>query len=91
VRVGFAAETSDLESEGVRKLQAKEADFIVANDVSRADIGFGSDDNEVIVFSCHREPLRIPRQSKRAVARDLVNLFVGALNERQAGTVVSHQ
>jgi phosphopantothenoylcysteine decarboxylase/phosphopantothenate--cysteine ligase len=89
IRVGFAAETRDLETEGQRKLQAKEAHFIVANDVSRSDIGFASEDNEVIVLTSQGQPVRIPRQSKRHVARKLLNLFVEALKEREAGPVTS--
>ena len=91
IRVGFAAETRDLETEGPRKLQAKGAHFIVANDVSRDDIGFASEENEVVVFCEEREPLRIPRQSKRRVARKLLNLFVEALKEREARPVTSNQ
>ena len=91
LRVGFAAETQDLETEGPRKLESKGAHFIVANDVSRSDIGFGSEENEVIVFSGNREPLRLPRQSKRQVARQLLDLFVEALREREAGLVTSDQ
>ena len=91
LRVGFAAETQDLETEGPRKLKSKGAHFIVANDVSRSDIGFGSEENEVIVFSGNREPLRLPRQSKRQVARRLFDLFVEALREREAGLVTSDQ
>lgn len=85
IRVGFAAETRDLETEGPRKLEAKTAHFIVANDVSRADIGFGSEENEVVVFARQGKPCRIPRQSKRNIARQLLDLFVEALNKREAG------
>lgn len=91
LRVGFAAETRDLETEGPRKLQVKGAHFMVANDVSRDDIGFGSEENEVVVFSREREPLRIPRQSKRLVARELLNLFAEALKEREAPSFTSSQ
>ena len=87
--VGFAAETGDLESEGTRKLQDKQADFIVANDVSRKDIGFGTDDNEVVVFRRERDPVRLPRQSKGLIAHRLLDLFAEALNEREAGFVSS--
>ena len=51
VLVGFAAETDNLDSNVRAKLERKGADFIVANDVSRADTGFESDDNEVHIFS----------------------------------------
>ena len=89
IRVGFAAETRDLEEEGQRKLAAKDAHFIVANDVSREDIGFGSDENEVVVFSRTQDPIRIARQDKRQVARHLFDLFLEALHARETGFVGS--
>jgi len=48
--VGFAAETESVEQYARDKMQRKQLDMIVANDVSRADIGFGSDDNAAVVF-----------------------------------------
>ncbi len=51
LRVGFAAESVLAAGEAARKLAAKGAHLLVANDISRADIGFGNDHNEVTVFS----------------------------------------
>ena len=51
----------------------------VANDVSRSDIGFGSDSNEVTVFRRHGEPVRFSRRPKAALAGDLLELFATAL------------
>ena len=51
VVVGFAAETHDLEAEARRKLQEKNLDFIVANDVTRQDAGFAVDTNQVTILS----------------------------------------
>ena len=82
-------ETGDLNAEGARKLETKRADFVVANDVSRDDIGFAADENEVVVFAPDRQPTRIPRQSKGLVAQKLLDLFVEALNRREAGFVSS--
>lgn len=48
--VGFAAETRDLESYARHKLDRKGLDMIVANDVSRAGLGFGSDDNAALLL-----------------------------------------
>jgi phosphopantothenoylcysteine decarboxylase/phosphopantothenate--cysteine ligase len=89
LRVGFAAETGDLEAEALRKLESKKVDFIVANDVSRQDIGFGVDENEVVVFGNPDGPVRIPRQDKRRVAARLLDLFAEVLKEREAGLVSS--
>ena len=48
--VGFAAETEELEANAQRKLAEKNCDLMVANDVSRADIGMDSDENELMIF-----------------------------------------
>ncbi len=77
VRVGFAAETADLEDSARRKLAAKRAHWIVANDVSRPDIGFEAPDNEVVVFGRGGSPLRFPKQSKEELAGRLLELFAG--------------
>ena len=69
--IGFAAESNDVKTYAKGKLEQKHLDAIVANDISRTDIGFNSDDNEVswidtdstIVFS---------KRSKAQLARDLV-------------------
>ena len=50
VLVGFAAETNDLATYAKRKLAKKNLDFIVANDVSASDAGFGTDNNRVQIF-----------------------------------------
>ena len=72
VRVGFAAETGDPTAEAARKCREKGLDFVVANDVSRADSGFGTDTNRVdFVFPDGRAE-RLPLMSKDAVARRIV-------------------
>lgn len=48
--IGFAAETNDLENYSIKKLNDKNCDWIVANDVSNKNIGFNSDFNEVSIF-----------------------------------------
>lgn len=49
--VGFAAETDDLVANAQRKLEEKDLDLIVANDVSNPEIGMGSDDNAVTILA----------------------------------------
>jgi len=49
ILVGFAAETHDVENYARGKLERKRCDMIVANDVSRSDIGFNSSENEVLL------------------------------------------
>lgn len=75
LRVGFAAETGIDAAEAERKLAAKGAHLLVANDVSRGDIGFGSDDNEVTVFRRGGEPVHLSRRPKGELARDLFDLI----------------
>ena len=69
--VGFAAETQDLLNYARSKLERKKLDLIVANDVSRSDIGFNSDENAVTLISAeHAETL--PQTSKRQLAVQLI-------------------
>ncbi|MBK1829213.1 phosphopantothenoylcysteine decarboxylase [Verrucomicrobiaceae bacterium R5-34] len=56
--IGFAAETENLEDNARGKLQRKGCDLVIANDVARQDIGFDSNDNEILlVYPEHTEPL----------------------------------
>jgi phosphopantothenoylcysteine decarboxylase / phosphopantothenate---cysteine ligase len=66
--IGFAAETQNLIEEARRKLQTKNCDMVVGNIVSRDDIGFGSDDNEVVLVLRTGESVPVPRAAKREVA-----------------------
>jgi len=73
--VGFAAETNDLEANAKKKLQTKHCDIIVANDVSGADSGMESDQNEVTIFFRNGETKKIVRATKKIIARELVKIF----------------
>jgi len=79
-RVGFAAETESLEKEARRKLTDKGAHLLVANDVSRSDIGFGADENEVVLFAADGSVERLPKGSKREVARRLIERIAHELH-----------
>ncbi|WCR29221.1 bifunctional phosphopantothenoylcysteine decarboxylase/phosphopantothenate--cysteine ligase CoaBC [Paenibacillus thiaminolyticus] len=76
--IGFAAETEQLEQYALDKLARKNLDYIVANDVSRTDAGFGSDRNEVHIYSKNGLVERIPLTAKREVARRLLEIAVQA-------------
>jgi phosphopantothenoylcysteine decarboxylase / phosphopantothenate---cysteine ligase len=80
--VGFAAETDQVETYARDKLQRKNMDMIVANDVSEPGAGFEGDTNIVTVFDKHGEVLRLPQLSKREVARQLIRLVGERLDER---------
>ena len=70
--VGFAAETENLLDNARSKLQRKGLDLVIANDVSDTEIGFGSDDNQVLLISA-LETLRPPRMNKAPLARLLID------------------
>jgi phosphopantothenoylcysteine decarboxylase/phosphopantothenate--cysteine ligase len=84
VRVGFAAETDDVEANAQAKLARKRVDFLVANDVSRSDIGFASEHNEVVVYRRDGAPVRLERAPKSAIARGLLDLFVPSLGQKHS-------
>ncbi len=72
--VGFAAETENLETNARIKLEKKGCDLVVANDVSRSDIGFDSHENEaLLVFSDRTEPFA--KAPKHDLAMYLVSLL----------------
>ena len=73
--VGFAAETHDLETNAQKKLQEKDCDMIVANDVSGTDCGMESDENAVTIFFRKGESQTISRASKKIIARELVKII----------------
>jgi len=72
--VGFAAETNDVVTYARGKLERKNLDMIVANDVSNTETGFNSDENEVIVIWPHGEET-LQRSSKLAIARQILALI----------------
>jgi phosphopantothenoylcysteine decarboxylase/phosphopantothenate--cysteine ligase len=66
--VGFAAETDDVAANARAKLEAKGVDLLVVNDVSRPDIGFGAEDNEVTLLDRWGGSRALPRLPKAEVA-----------------------
>ncbi|MBR6755849.1 MAG: bifunctional phosphopantothenoylcysteine decarboxylase/phosphopantothenate--cysteine ligase CoaBC [Peptococcaceae bacterium] len=81
--VGFAAETNDVESYAQDKLQRKNLDFIVANDLTEANSGFGKDTNQVIIFGRDGSREVLPVLAKTEVADRLLNKVVNKLKERK--------
>ena len=73
VLVGFAAETHDVLAYAKDKLQRKNADLFVANDVSRPDIGFSSDENEVHLLFADGRALKIDKAPKRRIANAILD------------------
>jgi len=70
--VGFAAETQNTEAEAERKLLEKNLNMIVANDVSRTDAGFGSDNNAVTLITATDKTV-LPLMSKADVADRIIS------------------
>ena len=73
--IGFAAETDDADANAARKLVEKRLDMIVLNDVSRAGIGMGSDQNEVTVFDASGVVAHLDRRPKPLIASALLDLI----------------
>ena len=70
--VGFAAETEELEKNAKEKLQRKNLDLIVANDVSAPDTGFAHDTNEVLLITGEGKT-KVSLASKRVVADKILD------------------
>jgi phosphopantothenoylcysteine decarboxylase/phosphopantothenate--cysteine ligase len=71
--IGFAAETENLEKEARRKLESKNCDMIVANQVGLAETGFEADLNEVALALRSGEYIELPRASKREIAEQILS------------------
>ena len=81
--VGFAAETSEAKARASEKMEKKKVDLMVVNDVSRQDIGFESDDNEVwLLWPDGRERL-ISKTTKRKVSQEILTEIGAMFNGRK--------
>ncbi len=69
--VGFCAETSGLKEKAKEKLEEKNLDLIVANDITLEGAGFGGDTNIVLLIDRDGEVTSLDRRSKREVARKI--------------------
>jgi len=82
--VGFSAETEDLIKNSIKKMQEKFCDIIIANDVSKKEIGFNSNLNEVTIIDKNGKTQKIKKSSKKFVAsliaKKIVDTFL--LNEK---------
>ena len=82
VKVGFAAETEDVERNARAKLSAKGLDLVVANDVAAPGSGFGSDDNEVTLISEDGEAESLPSMAKYEVGHRILDRVTEILVQR---------
>lgn len=76
ILVGFAAESSNVVENAKRKIKGKNLDYIVANDITSADTGFGSDNNKVIIISKDGEEIYLDKMSKREVASRIFDIIL---------------
>lgn len=81
--VGFAAETNNIEAYAKDKLMRKNLDMIVANDVSRQDIGFDADDNQVTLIS-QKGQISLPKSKKNILSAELVRHISQAMAAKTA-------
>ena len=80
--IGFAAETNDLDQNAISKLTNKNCDWIIANDVSKKDIGFNSNFNEVTIHykdsKIKKEKLSLKKKSE--ISEEIVDRIVTQIN-----------
>jgi phosphopantothenoylcysteine decarboxylase/phosphopantothenate--cysteine ligase len=79
--VGFAAESTDVENYAKGKLKTKGLNAIIANDISRSDIGFNSDDNEVSWIDADSS-IAFSKRSKTQLSRDLIAQIAHKYNDQ---------
>ena len=70
--VGFCAESENLLENAKIKIQKKGCDYLVANDISRKDIGFASDMNEVYILDKNLKISHIERDTKLNIAKKIL-------------------
>jgi phosphopantothenoylcysteine decarboxylase/phosphopantothenate--cysteine ligase len=79
--VGFAAESQDLKSNAIKKMQAKAMDMIVANDITDPQAGFNVDTNKVLLLFSDGSSEQLPLMQKSEVAEKILQYLVSWLVE----------
>ena len=82
IKVGFAAESSNLVENAKQKLQQKELDLIVANDITATDSGFGADNDRVAIIDPEGKVDSLPLLPKREVADKVLDRVAELLSRR---------
>lgn len=70
--VGFCAESENLLDNAKTKIKNKGCDYLIANDISRKDIGFGADDNEVYIINKNGDITKLEKSPKNVIARKIL-------------------
>lgn len=76
ILVGFAAESNNVIDNAKVKLIKKNLDYIVANDITSTETGFGSNDNKVVILSNEGDAVFLDKMSKREVASNIFNTIL---------------
>ncbi len=80
ITIGFAAETNNLSTNAKEKLNEKNCDWVIANDVSDQTIGFGSDFNKISIFYKDKPEENFEKMSKSLVAEEIVRRIIQQIN-----------
>ena len=83
VRVGFSAESENLEANAADKVRRKDLDLIVANDITEEGSGFGVDTNRVVLIDRELRAERLPLLSKYAVGHRILDRVAALLAGRR--------
>ena len=78
--IGFAAETNNLEKHAFEKLNEKNCDWIIGNDVSNKKIGFDSDFNEISIFYKNKNSEKLKYKPKSEISDEVVEKIINHLN-----------
>ncbi len=78
--IGFAAETDNLENNAETKLNNKNCDWIIANDISNKKIGFNSDFNEVTIHYKDKNKEKLFYKKKSEISDEIVDRIINQLN-----------
>ena len=80
--IGFAAETNDIQKNAISKLENKNCDWIIANDVSKKDSGFESDYNEVVLYykDLKNKKEKLSFKKKSDISEEIVDRIINQIN-----------
>ena len=78
--IGFSAETHNLDDNSIKKLKYKNCDWIIGNDVSKDDVGFGSEMNTINIYTKENKIEKISKNKKSIIAKKIVSKIINVLN-----------
>ena len=74
--IGFCAESQNLIEFAKNKIDKKGCDYLVANDISRKDIGFGADENEIYILDKSHNIKHFEKATKQQVAKNILEYIL---------------